>query len=285
MAETYCGKNCDMCSLRAELNCPGCKTGPGNYYGGDCSIMKCCKEKGHNACETCGFKTNCGTFQNRGQMANWRRDRIESDAMQKQRTAERSIILGKWISVLFWLVIPSTIASIMGNDRLQEYAPVVYLIGTSLKAMVSIIYGAILLRLSAVEDSYKSAGVCILFCSLMDILLVVFSTIGITAEVSELSLLISIPEVIVALIATYKEYQAHSYVLSGVDDVLSRDWSLLWKWFVGCMLTMLGSLVLGFIAPLLAILIVLAAGIGIIIINITKLVFLYKTAAAFRHYR
>ena len=52
MAETYCGKSCAECTKKEELNCMGCKTGPGRPFGGDCELAKCVRDKGHETCET-----------------------------------------------------------------------------------------------------------------------------------------------------------------------------------------------------------------------------------------
>lgn len=47
MTDTYCGKNCEECASKEALNCPGCKSGPGSAWSGDCEIAKCRKDKGH----------------------------------------------------------------------------------------------------------------------------------------------------------------------------------------------------------------------------------------------
>ena len=58
MSNTYCGKNCNECTLKEELNCPGCLAGPG-AMGGGCELAACCRTKGHENCSTCGFRVNC----------------------------------------------------------------------------------------------------------------------------------------------------------------------------------------------------------------------------------
>ena len=47
MAETYCGKSCAECTKKEQLNCSGCKAGPGRQFGGDCELAKCVRDKGH----------------------------------------------------------------------------------------------------------------------------------------------------------------------------------------------------------------------------------------------
>ena len=50
MAETYCGKSCEECTKKEQLDCSGCKTGPGRQFGGDCELAKCVRDKGHETC-------------------------------------------------------------------------------------------------------------------------------------------------------------------------------------------------------------------------------------------
>ena len=84
MAETYCGKSCEECTKKEHLNCSGCKTGPGRQFGGDCELAKCVRDKGHETCETCGFKGNCGTLRSRESMPDYRIRKIEAEAMKRQ---------------------------------------------------------------------------------------------------------------------------------------------------------------------------------------------------------
>ena len=72
MAETYCGKSCIECAKKEILNCPGCKAGPGRRFGGDCRLAQCTREKGHEACETCGFRGECSNLKRREEMPDLR---------------------------------------------------------------------------------------------------------------------------------------------------------------------------------------------------------------------
>lgn len=53
MAETFCGKDCDLCQEKLSEECRGCKEGPGRRFGGNCPIADCCREKYHANCDTC----------------------------------------------------------------------------------------------------------------------------------------------------------------------------------------------------------------------------------------
>lgn len=97
MSETYCGKSCVDCTQKESLNCPGCKAGPGRQFGGDCELAKCVRVKGHETCDTCGFKGNCGTLRSRDRMPDYRIRKIEQEEMRKAAIAKRAPILGKWL--------------------------------------------------------------------------------------------------------------------------------------------------------------------------------------------
>lgn len=281
MAETYCGKNCTDCSQKEALSCPGCKVGPGKQYGGDCKLAKCCIEKGHQECSTCGFNGHCGTLRGRASMPDGRLKAIEIEKERKAAVAKRAPVLGKLLWILFWLIIPATVASFMTNDTIVGWIPSLRLPGTILSAICSLAYGLILIRLASEEEGYMTAGVCALVGSGASVLLAFLSG---GAEAPGWTLLISIPAAIVSLVGDYQEFTSHSVVLNGLDDDLAESWSSLWKWYIGMYGAMIGSILLIIIAPILGLLVCLAALIGICIVDITKLVYLYRTAKLFKDY-
>ena len=98
------------------------------------------------------------------------------------------------------------------------------------------------------------------------------------------SMAITIPVAIVGLVGTYYEFSSHSFVLKGLDNELSDNWTTLWKWYIGCTMGMIGSIILMLIAPILGVIALVVAAIGIIFVSIAKLVYLYRTAKVFREY-
>lgn len=280
MSETYCGKSCLECTYKEELNCPGCMAGPGKRYYGDCSLAKCCADKGHLTCETCQNSGHCGTYRNRTDMPEQRIKRREAEFAERKRLAQRAPILGKWLSVLFWLVIPSTVASLMTNENIVSAVPALFIPGIILQAATVLVYTFVLLQLGKLEERYQTAALCGLISSGVTILLNLFTG----GENAGWTLLITIPASIVSMAAKYNEFNAHSEVLVGVDSDLCYQWSLLWKWYIGCYAAILGSVLLVAIAALLGVLVMLAAAIGIIVVGILEMVYLYKTAKLFRLY-
>ena len=105
MAETYCGKTCAECDLREKLNCQGCKMGPGKPYTGECTITRCCVNRGHSTCTDCTTASTCSMWKQRGDMPAERLRKREADATQKFVRDREYNFLAQWIGFLFWYVI------------------------------------------------------------------------------------------------------------------------------------------------------------------------------------
>ena len=281
MAETYCGKSCEECTKKEQLKCPGCKTGPGRQFGGDCELAKCVRDKGHETCDTCGFKGNCGTLRSRESMPDYRIKKIEAEAMRKAAIAERAPVLGKWLWIIFWLVIPSSIGSIMSHETTAKILPGLLMPGQIINAICSLTYGAILLKLGSEEDRYRTAGICALIAGASSALAAIING---GSDGATWILIFTIPAAIVAIVGEYNEYMAHSAVLSGVDNELSEKWEVLWKWYIGLFAGIFGSILLMLIIPVLGAIAVIGTTIGTVVVSILKLVYLYRTAKIFREY-
>ena len=281
MAETYCGKTCAECTKKEQLNCSGCKVGPGRQFGGDCELSKCVRDKGHETYDTCGFKGNCGTLRSRESMPDYRIRKIEAEAMRKAAIAERAPVLGKWLWIIFWLVIPSSIGSIMSHETTAKILPGLLMPGQIINAICSLTYGAILLKLGTEEDRYRTAGICALIAGASSALAAMING---GSDGATWILIFTIPAAIVAIVGEYNEYMAHSAVLSGVDNELSEKWEVLWKWYIGLFLGMLGCIIVMLIIPILGAIAILGCAIGTVVVSILKLVYLYRTAKIFREY-
>lgn len=281
MAETYCGKSCAECIKKEQLNCPGCKAGPGRQFGGDCELAKCVRDKGHETCDTCGFKGNCGTLRSRESMPDYRIRKIEAEEMRKAAIARRAPVLGKWLWIIFWLIIPNTVGSLMANDSIAKVLPGLFVPGQIINAICSLTYGAILFKLRTEEDRYRTAGICAMIAGAASALAAVIN--GGSDEATWI-LIFTIPAAIVEIVGEYNEFMAHSAVLSGVDNELSEKWEVLWKWYIGTFLGMLGCILVMLIAPVLGAIGIFGCAIGMIVVGVLKLVYLYRTAKIFREY-
>ena len=132
MAETFCGKNCDLCQEKLSEECRGCKEGPGRRFGGNCPIADCCREKYHANCDTCQEAMSCTKRQQKDQMQQIRIAEAAAKEEKEVQKREKAKVLGKWLWLLFWLLIPNIIAGIMSNESLKPISPTMYYIGTVL---------------------------------------------------------------------------------------------------------------------------------------------------------
>lgn len=264
MSETYCGKSCQTCGYRAETSCRGCL----EEASRECKLALCCRQKGHKTCDSCTYNTQCGMYRGRDTAPQFRLAQKQAVLEYQQSLREKGTVMTKWLWVLFWLFVPSTIASI-----LMEWVPPLQTVGVVVSLLCSIVYGVVLLQLASQEQSYRTAGILTLIVALVNIP-VLFIRNDIVA-----GMIVAIFAV-VDLISCYYEFNAHANVLEGVDNLLSEQWRKLWKWMLGATIAMVVGAVLVIIV--IGVLVALAAAIAILVISILKLVYLYRTAQTFQ---
>ena len=282
MAETYCGKTCAECSFKEQLNCSGCKTGPGRQYASDCKLAQCCRDKGHEECAGCGHQLHCNALLGKDRAPEYRLKSIENQKMLEAAVAARAPLLGKWLRVLFWLIFPSGLAAFMSNQNISGSVPVIYWVGMILGTACILVKGLIFLRLAVEENRYRTAGICTLIGAAISLLLALIAG---NRQISVWTLLISVPTLVLGFVGTYYEYTAHSAVLTGVDNALSEKWRTLWKWYVGIQCGMVVMALAMSFAPILGLVIALPGSVVAIVVAILSMVYLYRTASVFRNYQ
>lgn len=276
MSETYCGKSCDECKYRESLGCPGCTAGPGAPYSGSCRLASCCRERGHERCRMCLDRGSCEMLKRRGSMPEDRAREEAERAAFDARNREKCAFLGKWLWALFMLIVPAIIGDVIGI-----FPGIVGLLGSVISLAVSITYGVILLRLSRESRNYLIAGICYFAAAVL-----MFASVPFLADENLFNENIVIVLVMVflavpfAFLSEFKEYNAHRAVLDGIDDELAEKWRKLIFWYIFS----IAGRVLGNMIPVFGGLILLPASIANIAVKILKLVYLHRTALAFREY-
>lgn len=295
MSETYCGKSCDECAQRESLNCPGCKAGPGRQIDGGCEVAQCCMEKGHESCAICRFRVNCGPYISRYDQMDYRRKARESAERRQAEISSQAPALGKLFWGLFWvIIIGSAVNLITSFAAVFSTSPAPYWGSLIWSVLATAAYGLILLRLSHVKARYGTAGKLLFLSLAVSIpgkLLFLSFALGISgsflsneAYTSLWSLLFFVLAGIISLIGDYHEFTAHTDILSGAQDALSKDWFILRKWYIGSFGALLAGIILLQLPSLLGFIISLTASIGGLIVSIVKVAYLYKTAMVFRGY-
>ena len=192
-------------------------------------------------------------------------------------------LLGKWVKVLFWLQILAIVGNFLESDFLGGSLPVVYLLGKGIGLGVVIAQCVILIRLKEVEDWFHKAGTCFLISALSGVLLVFMLLMGIAV----LSGILALVMVVVELRGRYDEYVGYEVVLKGVDDTLAGQWPIQWKWELRCVIvTMVAKFFIDFpgFFGILAVIVLLVAVVGAIILGIRRMVYMHRTAECFRGY-
>ena len=273
---TYCGKNCEECTYKTELSCTGCQSGPGRAVIGDCKLAHCCRDKGHATCDTCELKRNCGKWLDKGSIPKQRIERRIELQKEQEIIARRAPFLGKWLWILFWLVVPSEISGIMTMDKVVEAFPLLRVPGLVLGITCSLVYSFILLRISSEHESYRLAGLFGIGSTLLEVFMLVLGSTG------GLVFLISLIKIVVGFLMTYHEYKAHGESVYPVDAELSECWEKLWKWKIYSIAGLGGSVFLAIISRFLGVVLLFASIIFVLVISVFKLIYLYQTAQAFR---
>lgn len=277
---TYCGKECDTCTYKSELDCSGCQSGPGRMISGDCKLAYCCREKGHATCETCELKHNCGKWLDKGSIPKQRIERIQEEKEKEVLIERRAPFLEKWIWVLFWLIVPQVIANLMMRDAMVTLEPALGKTG-QIGLILCVVARVLILFLISKENKYYAyAAILVLANAVMNLL-------NLIAGIEDAYVLIMLRGVLlaVALISEYYEYKAHAEVVMVVDGNLSEQWDKFWKWNLYSYVGFIISLFLVFMTLSLGAIMMLVSLIGMLVAAIKKLVCLYRTAQAFRRIR
>lgn len=200
---------------------------------------------------------------------------------KKVRIVEKAPFLTKMFRILFWLIIPNTIAAIMMNETFSQNIPVFSAAGKILKLVCLLVYAIVLLKLSAEDSNYNKAGkfaIIIVICSAI-------SYVILSLNDGWLYLIIAIPETVISIMCEYYEYSAHAELLFHIDNQLADRWENLWKWMIGAYIALAGCILVTLLVPVLGLVLMIIVGIVFVVLSIRKLVYLYKMAKLFEKYR
>ena len=197
---------------------------------------------------------------------------------------EDAAALAGRLKVLFWLVVPGTIAGFLSDEALSTHWPDLALLGEILGILCSVVYGLLLLSLARVNGGYRAAGACTLFVAVAGIIIQSLGGGDPRNVECGIALILTLLAGVAALVGEYTECTSHAEALEPVDLELSGKWRRLWKWYIGTYLGSVGSIVVVMIFGPLGLLVMLASIIGMMVVAILKLVYLWRTARTFREY-
>lgn len=183
--------------------------------------------------------------------------------------------MGKWLKVLFWLVIPSAAGSVMTNQAVAVWLPFLYLPGQVISMGTMCVYGCVLLKLSVINSRYRTAGICCLLPIAADAAGILIPA---DSALAPALVLLSVLILVFAFYGEYSEYMGHAETVGALDENMAEKWKRLWKWFIGLFVLTLSSILLTAISPWIGITVVLVGMIGVLTVNVMKLSYLYRTA-------
>ena len=275
MSEMYCGKDCELCVEREQTGCAGCQS-----QRQLCTIAQCCVEKGHESCETCGFRGNCRKLLAKDRMSAYVRRQMEFQQLARDReaareaeAARRAPVMVKWLKWIFWLIIVSNVIDLIGK------LPALALACEVAKAVCGLGVAWALLQLQGEDGRYRTAAICVAIPLLLTLTVQLISGGG---EVPGWTVVLTLPAAIISLVGEYHKCMAHSSVVGGVDSGLGEKWQKIWKWQVIALGSLIGSIVLMLIVPVLGALVAMAAAIAVLVVSIMEIVALYQSAEAFQ---
>lgn len=312
MGISYCGKNCDDCLDKAEVGCPGCKSGPGKESGALCEIANCCNGRLSTGCATCTSNASCGLFAEREtMMQKWSGNRssasvgtlisdstmgVTDSAYGEQRSRARdrhnAPLLRTSLIAIFWLFLLAGTGNVLSNENLFGSIPGVMVLGSLLNLGASIAQAVLMIRLGQEEDAYKIAGICMLVATgLAFVGGGITGYFGVVMKFSGLKsggiglvfgILLVLAAVVLEVIGGYQFLVANARVVERRDAALSERWYVMSKLFFVVLGGIIVVPILMFLLKLFGIILLFLYIVGILAFGVCEYVFLYQTANRFR---
>lgn len=312
MGNSYCGKDCDDCLDKAEVGCPGCKSGPGKESGALCEIANCCNGKLRESCSTCALNASCGLFAEREtMMQKWSGNRssasvgtLTSDSTmgvtdsaygeQRSRARDRhnAPLLRTSLLAIFWLFLLGGTGNVLSNENLFGSIPGIIVLGSLLNLGASIAQAVLMIRLGQEEDAYKIAGICMLVATgLAFVGGGITGYFGVVMKFSSLKsggiglvfgILLVLAAVVLEVIGGYQFLVANARVVERRDAALSERWYVMSKLFFVVLGGIIVVPILMFLLKLFGIILAFLYIVGVLAFGVCEYVFLYQTANRFR---
>ena len=83
--------------------------------------------------------------------------KLAEQEAKRAELARKAPFLGRWLWILFWMVIPSTVASLLAMDAMAGWAPGVYLFGKYL--VLAALIGQVVVGILALVYLYQTADI------------------------------------------------------------------------------------------------------------------------------
>ncbi len=267
MAESYCLKSCSACG-----QCSGCRAGE---YAARCDIVKCCREKNHESCDSCTRGNLCSVRSGRDQMPRKLHDQDRREAELRAQYRAHAAVLAKWTKLIFWSMIAMNAVSLLG--LLKEAVPAftwIELAADTVLVLV-VVYGYLQMRNAC--EGFGTVGVLTLISHVVATVVAVWM-----AEESALRTIILLASAVFGFFAMKTMTESFRDTLSGISREMSEKWERQWGLYKISLYILLGAVVSCVILSVWG-LVVLIAGLGVFLfVDIREYVYLYQTARVCR---
>ncbi len=196
----------------------------------------------------------------------------------EMRQEENIRTAAKWIMVLFWLSIASIVAGAFSGDAIADLVPLLTIFGNIAGLAVSAAYAVVLIKMDSVDRDYRRAAVYVIAGVLLSAIAMFLPDANGRLESAIWTLVPGILGLVLDLVSKYYEYGAHAGVLKGIDPVMSEKWRRLWRWTLEMTIGLIIGAVASVLAPILGLLILIVVVIGLLVVGVLRLVYLYQTA-------
>ena len=270
-----CLKKCGECKYQSE--CPGCRY---NCEHELCDIAKCCRDRGHSTCETCTDRTFCPTLRSAPMMYKHRKEKFEAQETAAQKRRENSAVMLKWLKPMFAVLVIAEVVGLFTGTFSDFLAPAALAVFNLASAAIQLLHAYFLGRMKPVCVRYGDAAKFLMISALLSAVLIPVKLVGGIA-VTVVGIVTGIAGLAVNIRAVYSEYHAHSDAIVDFDPYLAEGWEKLWKWQIGTMAVIFGGTVLVPMLGILMLLLMLAASVASLIIEIVELVYIRRMISQF----
>lgn len=186
----------------------------------------------------------------------------------------RTHFLGEWIRALFWIAILRIILNLFSKALPN--------LSVTLGVVCTVLYVAVLLRMSGESQRYKIAGIFGICGAVITIVTDLF--IG-DSVAGAGGVIVGIAGMVVTLISEYQEYMGHADVLQEVigETELAEKWKKLWTVYMVLLILTMVSLLLALMSVNLGAIMAIVMAIGVVVVSILKMVYLHKTSTLFKN--
>lgn len=234
MGTSYCGKNCETCTDKEALSCPGCKEGPGRFHSDECGIAACARAKGSH-CMECGALGECSKYRGKNRIAQQRLWNQQSQKSEQQYDnavdaylKPRLPVMETWFRRLFKADLIYVAAAIFSLGFLDDRIPVLRWIQTAAFDGALVALGVCYLKMADLSRKhYAAAGI-----SALILLAIRCAAFFLEGEDRLVRIAVLILGYAVELVQMLCLCRGNASILELVDEDLSRDWKRLSVWYL-----------------------------------------------------